>query len=36
MTEINTYNVMNIRGDSYRLKDRKRTGNVIMNEVKNE
>lgn len=36
MTEINTCNVVNIREDSYRIKDRKRTGNVIMNEVKNE
>ena len=36
MTEINTCNVVNIRGDSYRLKDHKRTGNVIMNEVKKE
>lgn len=28
--------VVNIRGDSYRLKERKRTGNISMNEVKKE
>jgi len=26
--------VVNIRGDSYRLNDRKRTGNTSINEVK--
>ena len=29
-------NVVNIRGDSYRLKDRKKTGNISINEVKKE
>ena len=29
-------NVVNIRGESYRLKDRKKTGNIIINEVKKE
>ncbi len=28
--------VVNIRGDSYNLKERKRTGNISMNEVKRE
>jgi DNA replication protein DnaC len=26
--------VVNIRGETYRLKDRKRTGNIVMSEVK--
>ncbi len=29
-------NVVNIRGESYRLKDRKKTGNIRVNEVKKE
>ncbi len=28
--------VVNIRGNSYRLKEHKRTGNISMNEVKGE